>query len=193
MHHRGFLLLLAGLMAAFGASAQSSQLRPLPADAASMLGVPVAGVQSQVGSGSTPQRVAVQSAPAPAGPAALAPMQPSALQQFGAPVQPARAQAPASYAAPPAQQQSVLPAGSRLSQALEAYVRERGWQLRWLIDEDYVLDAVLPIPAGSDPIHGVTWVVNTYQSQGGMLGVVPRFARGNQVVVIEKMDVRDVY
>lgn len=85
---------------------------------------------------------------------------------------------------------SALPPGQNLSEALERYVRERGWSLRWNIGEDYVLDASLPIPS-SDLIEGVTWVVNTYQSQGGMLGVVPRFARSNRVVVIEKMDVRD--
>lgn len=85
---------------------------------------------------------------------------------------------------------SALQPGQNLSEALERYVRDRGWSLRWNIGEDYALDASLPIPS-SDLIEGVTWVVNTYQSQGGMLGVVPRFARSNRVVVIEKMDVRD--
>ncbi len=85
---------------------------------------------------------------------------------------------------------SALQPGQNLSEALERYVRERGWSLRWNIGEDYVLDASLPIPS-TDLIESVTWVVNTYQSQGGMLGVVPRFARSNRVVVIEKMDVRD--
>lgn len=85
-----------------------------------------------------------------------------------------------------------LPAGDRLSTALERYVRERGWDIRWKIDEDYVLDASLPIPT-NDLIEAVTWVVHTYQSQGGMMGVVPRFARTNRVIVIEKMNVRDHY
>jgi len=83
-----------------------------------------------------------------------------------------------------------LPSGSRLSVALERFIRERGWDIRWNIDEDYVLDAQLPIPT-SDVIEAVTWVVHTYQSQGGMPGVVPRFARANKIVVIEKMDVRE--
>lgn len=85
---------------------------------------------------------------------------------------------------------TMLPSGSRLSTALERFVRERGWDIRWQIEEDYILDANLPIPT-SDVIEAVTWVVNTYQSQGGMPGVVPRFARSNKVVVIEKMDVRE--
>lgn len=84
----------------------------------------------------------------------------------------------------------VLPAGTRLSVALEQYVTSKGWQLRWNIDEDYLLDVGVPIPA-PDVIQGVTWIVSTYQSQGGMLGVVPRFAKSNRVVVIEKMDVRN--
>lgn len=85
---------------------------------------------------------------------------------------------------------TTIPAGSRLSDALEVFINSRGWSLRWLIDEDYMLDADLPIP-GTDVIDAVTWVVQTYQRQGGMRGVVPRFARGNRVVAIEKMDVRD--
>lgn len=100
-------------------------------------------------------------------------------------------QAPAVYQAPvPMNQGSVLQAGSRLSSSLEQFVRTHGWQLRWNIDEDYLLDVGIPLPAG-DVIQGVTYVINTYQSQGGMLGVVPRFAKSNRVVVIEKMDVRD--
>ncbi len=92
---------------------------------------------------------------------------------------------------PPRWQTTTIPAGSRLSDALETFVRTRGWSMRWLIEEDYMLDADLPIPA-TDVIEAVTWVVQTYQRQGGMRGVVPRFARGNQVVAIQKMDVRDV-
>lgn len=84
----------------------------------------------------------------------------------------------------------VLSAGTNLSAALEEYVNRRGWQLRWLIEEDYMLDVDLPLKGG-DFIEAVTNVVRTYQAQGGMEGVVPRFARGNNVVVIEKMDVRE--
>lgn len=83
----------------------------------------------------------------------------------------------------------VLPAGSSLSEALEKYVQRRGWKLRWLIEDDYTLDVDLPV-VGKDVIEGVTSVVRTYQAQGGMQGIVPRFAKGNSVVVIEKMDVR---
>lgn len=86
-------------------------------------------------------------------------------------------------------QPHTLPAGSRLSEALNSYVATHEWQLRWLIEEDYVLDVDVPIPP-MDLVDGVTFVVNAYQAQGGMRGVVPRFARGNRVVVIESMDVR---
>jgi len=86
---------------------------------------------------------------------------------------------------------TTIPAGTRLSAAMEAFVKSHGWSIRWLIDEDYMLDADLPVP-GDDVIEGVTFVVQTYQKQGGMQGVVPLFAKGNQVVAIQKMDVRDV-
>lgn len=84
----------------------------------------------------------------------------------------------------------VLKAGKQLSAALQSYVQSRGWQLRWRIDADYMIDVDIPVPA-LDLIDGVTWVVRVYQSQDGMQGVVPRFARGNKVVVIEMMDVRE--
>lgn len=84
----------------------------------------------------------------------------------------------------------ILKAGENLSTALEKYVAQRGWRMRWNIDEDYALDVDLPLPAG-DVIEAVTWVVRTYQSQGGMEGVVPRFAKGNNVVVLETMNVRE--
>lgn len=95
---------------------------------------------------------------------------------------------PAAPAAPLAP--SSLPAGMSLSDALSRYIVANGWSLRWLIDEDYVLDAEVPLPAG-DFIQAVTWVVQTYQRQGGLEGVVPRFAKGNRVVVIEQMNVRE--
>jgi hypothetical protein len=85
----------------------------------------------------------------------------------------------------------LLPKGKRLSEALAAYVEERGWTLRWNAPDDYVLDVEVPVPA-FDLIDGVTWVVEAYQAQGGLPGVVPRFARGNRVVVIEPMQVREV-
>lgn len=91
---------------------------------------------------------------------------------------------------PLAERPDVLRAGTPLSEALKGYVERRGWQLRWLIDADYVLDVDLPIPS-MEMIDGVTWVVRAYQAQGGMQGVVPRFAKGNNVVVIEQMDVRE--
>lgn len=84
----------------------------------------------------------------------------------------------------------ILAKGLRLSEALHQYAGARGWDLRWLIEEDYIIDVDVPIPA-VDVIDGVTWVVQAYQSQGGLRGVTPRFARGNSVAVIEKMDVRE--
>lgn len=86
-----------------------------------------------------------------------------------------------------------LPAGENLSDALAKYAERGGWSLRWNIDADYVLDVDLPMPKGADVIEGITWLVKTYQAQGGMSGVVPRFAKGNKVVVIEQMDVREQY
>lgn len=84
----------------------------------------------------------------------------------------------------------VLRAGENLSEALADFVQRGGWSLRWNIEDDYVLDVDLPMPTG-DVIAGVTWVVKTYQAQGGLEGVVPRFAKGNHVVVIEDMRVRE--
>jgi len=84
----------------------------------------------------------------------------------------------------------VLPAGESLSAALEQYAEQQGWTLRWNIEDDYVLDVDLPLPADSI-VNTITWVVNTYQSQGGLAGVAPRFAQGNKVVVIEHMNVRE--
>jgi hypothetical protein len=107
--------------------------------------------------------------------------------------QPDAAEAGEPTAAAPKPKKSIttIPAGTRLSTGLEAFVKSHGWSIRWLIDEDYMLDADLPVPA-DDVIEGVTFVVQTYQKQGGMQGVVPLFAKGNQVVAIQKMDVRDV-
>lgn len=93
-------------------------------------------------------------------------------------------------AAPQAWSPMTIPAGMRLSEGLEAFVSTRGWTLRWRIEDDYMLDAELPIP-GMDVIDAITWVVQIYQRQGGLRGAVPRFQTANRVAVIEKMDVRD--
>lgn len=175
------LLVLACAISA-PAIAQST-LRPMDATAANML------------SGNSSAQVA---APMSAAPSATGTGQ-SATAMNQDPIErpvllaPMPTQTASGYTAQPvAARSSFLPAGTRLSVALDRFVRERGWDLRWQIAEDYVLDVNLPIPA-ADLIESVTWVVQTYQSQGGMYGVVPRFARSNRVVVIEKMDVRDNY
>lgn len=84
----------------------------------------------------------------------------------------------------------VLRAGGTLSEALSDYAERKGWSLRWQLDDDYMLDVDVPIPPMS-LVDGMTYVVRAYQSQGGLIGVVPRFARSNKVVVIEKMNVRE--
>lgn len=134
----------------------------------------------------TPQRV-IES-----GSAAVPAISPSVATVTTTPLPTAPAAAAAAAAPAPALmlKPAVLSKGVRLSSALEAYVKQRGWDLRWQIEEDYVLDADFPIPA-MEIIDGVTWVVQAYQAQGGMRGVVPRFARGNNMVVIENMNVRD--
>lgn len=90
----------------------------------------------------------------------------------------------------PAPRSHVLKAGKSLSEALDEYVTERGWSIRWMLEEDYLLDADVPVPP-LDVIDGVTWVVTAYQQQGGLRGVTPRFATPNKVVVIEAMNVRE--
>lgn len=120
---------------------------------------------------------------------AVQPFQTTARNSFQGPQQQAVGEGLSQMSAPQ-WTQGVLPAGSRLSSALESYLRDRGWQLRWLIEEDYVIDVNLPMQGG-DVIEAVTWLVNTYQVQSGLQGVVPRFSRGNQVVAIEMMSVRD--
>lgn len=90
----------------------------------------------------------------------------------------------------PRHQSEVLRAGGALSEALSDYAERKGWSLRWMVDDDYMLDADVPIPP-MDLVDGVTYVVRAYQAQGGLNGVVPRFARSNKVVVIEKMNVRE--
>lgn len=127
-------------------------------------------------------------APAPTLPAgAAATGSPMGASVSGFPVPPT---SPVAVAPIPDVRPDVLRAGMNLSDALKGYVEKRGWKMRWLIDQDYVLDVDLPVPS-MNLIDGVTWVVRAYQAQGGMEGVVPRFAKGNSVVVIEKMDVRE--
>lgn len=104
----------------------------------------------------------------------------------GAVAMPAPAPAPAA----PQYSAETLRAGSTLSEALTDYAGRKGWTLRWQLEDDYILDVDVPIPPMS-LIDGVTYVVRAYQAQGGLNGVVPRFARSNKVVVIEKMNVRE--
>lgn len=106
-----------------------------------------------------------------------------------APAAPVGALAEVAPVAPRYQSES-LPAGGTLSEALTSYAERKGWTLRWQLDDDYMLDVDIPIPP-MDLIDGVTYVVRAYQAQGGLNGVVPRFARSNKVVVIEKMNVRE--
>ena len=84
----------------------------------------------------------------------------------------------------------VLRAGTTLAEALADYAQRKGWTLKWQLDDDYMLDVDLPIPP-MDVIDGMTYVVRAYQAQGGLQGVVPRFARAINVVVVEKMRVRE--
>jgi hypothetical protein len=84
----------------------------------------------------------------------------------------------------------VIPAGTMLSAGLSKYVQALGWTMKWNITDDYMLDEPLPIPAGS-VIDGVSFVVRTYQSQGGLMGDIPLFAKPNHVVVIQPASVRE--
>lgn len=134
-----------------------------------------------------PIRAASSQAPS----VALSPMLAEPTQAGPAPVQ-APVTAVAAVAPPaPTFTATSIPAGIRLSEGLERFVMSRGWQLKWLIEEDYLLDSELPIP-GMDIIEAVTWVVQTYQRRGGMQSAVPHFHKGNNVVAIQPMDVRDM-
>lgn len=77
-----------------------------------------------------------------------------------------------------------IPAGTMISAGLARYVERYGWSMRWLVADDYRLDAPLPIPAGGMKA-GVTYVMRAYQAWGGLMGDVPRFADPNHVVVIQ--------
>jgi len=80
----------------------------------------------------------------------------------------------------------ILPAGKMLSQALGDYVRAHGWNLKWGVEYDYMIEQ--PIPMQPDFFGAIYDLVKTYQEQGGLLGAIPRFAGSNQVVSIEKLD-----
>lgn len=101
------------------------------------------------------------------------------------------AQVVASHPAIPVPPPAVLRAGELLSEGLSRIATERGWSMRWNIPQDYVVDVQIPLPNESDLIPLITWVIRAYQAQGALEGVVPRFARGNRVVSIEPMTVRD--
>lgn len=79
-----------------------------------------------------------------------------------------------------------LPAGQKLSEALADYVKAHDWDLKWMIDHDYYIEA--PIPMNEDFFGAIYDLVKTYQAQGGMQGVIPRFAASNRVVSIEYLD-----
>lgn len=186
-HHRTLVVVLAALIAG-PACAQS--IKPMSPDAIARIGSPTATPAPAPAAVSTQAPRVAFPAPAPVGRAPVT----TVTAPAPAPLTTVTAPTPlttAPYEMAPRQEITKIPAGTRLSEALELFVKARGWSMRWLIDEDYMLDADLPVPAG-DVIEAVTWVVQTYQRQGGMRGVVPLFAKGNKVVAIQKMDVRDV-
>lgn len=84
----------------------------------------------------------------------------------------------------PGEQSHTLPSGTKLSVALRSYVEAFGWTLRWRIEDDFLIDADIPIPEG-DVVDGVLHVIRAYQAAGAMRTVRPRFAEPNRVVVIE--------
>ena len=122
------------------------------------------------------QRVQAPSAPRPVG------TQSSTAWLLGKPVKHVREGGAVTNAAPIPDY--VIPAGVMLSDGLGRYVQKYGWSLRWNARDDYRLDAPLPIHSGSVK-DGVIYVVHTYQSQGGLLGDVPRFADINHIIVME--------
>ncbi|TAN03129.1 MAG: hypothetical protein EPN36_14120 [Rhodanobacteraceae bacterium] len=139
---------------------------------------------------------ATRIAPPPAPPVALAashapvagnssmPRIPAETFPSGKGVAPAAAPAPAYPKVDPVPASYTLPAHMLLSKALARYVTHEGWTLKWNIPDDYMLDAPFPIPGSDDVISGVTYVVNAYKVQGGMLGEAPCFAKPNHVVVM---------
>lgn len=83
-----------------------------------------------------------------------------------------------------------IPPGTLLSRGLQAYVSSLGWSLRWNVDDDYMLDTPLPIPAGN-VIDGVSYVIHTYHVQGGLVGEGAVFATPNRIVVIKPLTVKE--
>lgn len=76
-----------------------------------------------------------------------------------------------------------IAAGRRLSDGLAEYAKENGWELKWQIRQDYVLDAPLPIPQGTFK-DGLTYVLRSYQSQGGLHNVISSLAEPNHIAVV---------
>ncbi|WP_042805709.1 TcpQ domain-containing protein [Thioalkalivibrio sp. ALE19] len=81
----------------------------------------------------------------------------------------------------------ILREGTLLSESLRRYVQDQGWNaLRWELDHDYRIAE--DIPMHGDMQTAIRGLVQAYQAQGGLMGVAPRFAEGNRVVVIEEAD-----
>lgn len=78
--------------------------------------------------------------------------------------------------------QFTIAAGEHLSAGLTQYARTFGWSMRWQLAKDYILDAPLPIPAMSLK-DGLRYVLQTYQSQGGLHGATFSLAEPNHIVV----------
>lgn len=77
-----------------------------------------------------------------------------------------------------------LKAGMLLSRALGEYTKKNGWDLKWNVQPDFVLEAPFPIPSGDDVIAGVSYVIRTYKAQGALLGATLVFAKPNHVVAL---------
>jgi len=71
--------------------------------------------------------------------------------------------------------------------ALTQFVASQGWTLRWGLDYDHFIEADIPLPTG-DWQAAIRFLVEVYQSQGGLIGVAPRFAATNRIVYFTKAD-----
>ncbi|ADC73314.1 hypothetical protein TK90_2829 (plasmid) [Thioalkalivibrio sp. K90mix] len=81
----------------------------------------------------------------------------------------------------------VLRAGTMLSESLRRYVQAQGWNsMRWNVQHDYYIED--DIPMHGDMQSAIVGLVRSYQAQGGLMGVSPRFAESNRVVVFEQTD-----
>lgn len=122
--------------------------------------------------------------PPPAGQASTAPLGGELAQRavtLSAPIAPTgKPQVVPVKAAP---RPFVIAAGRRLSEGLADYAKENGWELRWQIQPDYVLDAPFPIPQSTFK-EGLTYVLRAYQSQGGLHNVTSSLAEPNHVAVV---------